>query len=171
MSKKCSSSDCIFHFPCSFHKRFEVVPVVGFDLPDCLRRRHEEGGHRRHAGFTGDKFSFDGALPIKNADLPEGYTPVPHEKFLAAYKALVDSIGENPTVTTSSTYADIAALFGTEGIQVPNKADSYATYYWISDKEENVNRNVFVSVTFKKNGGNMTYYAYSSTDIMPEDVR
>ena len=123
------------------------------------------------AGFTGDKFSFDGALPIKNADLPEGYTPVPHETFLAAYKALVDSIGENPTVTTSSTYADIAALFGTEGIQVPNKAESYATYYWISDKEENVNRNVFVSVTFKKNGGNMTYYAYSSTDIMPEDVR
>ena len=123
------------------------------------------------AGFTGDKFSFDGALPIKNADLPEGYTPVPHETFLAAYKALVDSIGENPTVTTSSTYADIAALFGTEGIQVPNKSDTYVTYYWISDKEENVNRNVFVSVTFKKSGGNMTYYAYSSTDIMPEEVR
>ena len=121
--------------------------------------------------FTGDKFTYDGNLPVKKEDMPEGYTLVPHEKFMAAYKALVDSIGENPTVTTSSTYADIAALFGTEGIQVPNKSDTYVTCYWISDKEENVNRNVFVSVTFKKSGGNMTYYAYSSTDIMPEEVR
>ncbi len=123
--------------------------------------------------FTGDKFTYDGNLPVKKEDMPEGYTLVPHEKFMAAYKALVDSIEENATITTSSTYNDVATLFGQEGVMLPinEKFPDYVTYYWFSDAEYNVTRYYSLSVTFKKVGDQLTYYAYSSTDVTQEDVR
>ena len=117
------------------------------------------------AGFTGDKYVFDGSQ-IATADLPDGYTPVPFDKFKEGFKFLADD------ASTSSTYNDVAEAFGDDGIRMDGmEYEGYGYYVWYSDEEYTGDTNVNVLVTFKNTGGNLTYYTYTSYGILPEDVR
>ena len=119
--------------------------------------------------FAGTKYVYEGTeTSLSKEQLPEGYPSVAYDKFEAAYKA----IAVDKTITTASTYEDVAKLFGDDGIKLAGTVyEGYAYYAWYSDKEFNANRNVGVLITFKDDGKKLTYYAYSSDTIVPDDVK
>ena len=121
-----------------------------------------------NTSFTGEKYVNDGSdFAIKTADLPENYTCVPDEQFVAGFKSIVDG-----TITTSSSYEDVAAAFGDDGIKMQGIAyEGYAYYTWYSDKDYTSDTKVNVLITFKVSGDKTTYYAYSSSGIAPQDVK
>ena len=75
-------------------------------------------------------------------------------------------------MTQSSTYEDVAAAFGAEGIHMVGiQYEGYAYYAWYSDKDYTRDTKIHVLVVFKvKDDGKLTYYAYSSLGIMFTDV-
>lgn len=117
------------------------------------------------AGFTGDKYVNDGSdFSIKTSDLPENYTLVPDDQFTAGFKSLVDG--------SASTYEDVAAAFGDDGIRMDGIVyEGYAYYGWYSDKDYLSDTKVNVLVTFKDDNGKLSYYAYSANGIAPQDVQ
>lgn len=117
------------------------------------------------AAFTGDKYVSDDS-ELSASNLPENYVPVPYDTFVVGYKFLVDE------ATTSSTYDEIAALFGDDGIRMDGiEYGDYSYYIWYSDKQYAGDTNIYVLVTFKAKDNTLTYFAYSSIGILPEDVR
>ena len=115
----------------------------------------------------GEKYTDEGtSFAIHTPDLPESYPLIPHEQFVAGFTALTDG-----TITTSSTYHDVASAFGDDGIRMDGiKNDGYAYYSWYSDQDYTGDTKVHVLVTFKADGDQMTYYAYSSEGIAPQDA-
>lgn len=110
---------------------------------------------------TGKDFS------INTADLPAGYPLIAYDRFEEAFRGIV-----NGQITTSSSYEDVAALFGDDGIRMEGIVYSgYAYYGWYSDKDYTNEHKVHILVTFRESGGRLTYYAYSSTGITPQDVK
>ncbi|MBR0164838.1 MAG: hypothetical protein IJQ12_09215 [Lachnospiraceae bacterium] len=110
---------------------------------------------------TGKDFSID------TADLPAGYPLVAYSRFEEAFRAIV-----NGQITTASSYEDVAALFGDDGIRMEGIVYAgYAYYGWYSDKDYTNEHKVHILVTFRESGGKLTYYAYSSTGITPQDVK
>lgn len=117
--------------------------------------------------FTGEKYVSDKDGTIKTAEFPSNYTPLPYDQFKEGFKAIV-----NGEITTSSSYEDVAKAFGDDGIKLEGQVYSgYAYYGWYSDKDLLSDNKVGVLITFKSSGGNLTYYAYSSNGILPEDVK
>ena len=116
------------------------------------------------SAFTGDKYvSEEGGL-LETSQMPDGYEFVPNDKFEAAFKALVDG--------TVSSYAEVAEAFGDDGIRMDgNDYPGYTYYCWYSDKDYVGDMKISVYVTFKGEGNNLKYYAYSSNGILPEDVK
>ena len=116
---------------------------------------------------AGEKYTDEGTnFAIHTPDLPENYPLIPHEQFVAGFKALTDG-----TITTSSSYSDVASAFGDDGIRMDGiKNDGYAYYSWYSDQDYTGETKVHVLVTFKVDGDQMTYYAYSSEGIAPQDA-
>ena len=117
---------------------------------------------------AGDKYVNEGeSFAIKTADLPEGYPLIPEEQFKAAFKGFTDG-----TITTASTYEDIAKAFGNEGIAMKGiHYDGYAYYGWYCEKDYLSDTKTYVLVTFKVNGDTLNYYAYSSLGITADDVK
>ena len=141
------------------------VAMLALCLAACGGSNGSSGGS---ASFTGDKYVNDGSdFSIDTADLPENYTCVPDEQFTAGFTSLVDG-----TITTSSTYADVAAAFGDDGIRMDGiQYEGYGYYSWYSDKDYLSDTKVNVLVTFKDDNGKLTYFAYSSNGITPQDVK
>ena len=115
--------------------------------------------------FTGDKYVNSGTdFTIKTADLPADYKQIPYDKFKEGFKALVDN--------KVTTYNDIASAFGDDGIHMDGIVyEGYAYYAWYADKDYGTDAKVHVLVTLKKDGDNLTYYAYSSEGIDATDVQ
>ena len=121
------------------------------------------------ASFDGTKYVYEGnEVSLKKADIPESYKLVPYDQFAAAFKAItVDG-----TITTESTYEDVARLFGDDGLKVAGLVyEGYAYYTWYSDKDSGSDKVADVSITFKDDGKKLTYYAWSSSTIKPDDVK
>lgn len=121
------------------------------------------------AAASGDKYVFEGSdMVIKKDAMPENYVFVPDEKFIAAFKMLV----VDKTLDTNSTYEDFVKAFGDDGIKMAGMArDGYGYYSWYSDKDAGSDGKVGILVTFKDNGGKLTYYAWTSSTITPQDVQ
>ena len=76
------------------------------------------------------------------------------------------------TLTQSSTYEDVAAAFGAEGIRMAGiQYEGYAYYSWYSDRDYTRSTKIHVLVTFKAKDGDLIYYAYSAMGITPQDVK
>ena len=118
--------------------------------------------------ITGEKYVDGGnSFAIKTADLPANYTCIPYDRFVAGFKCFVDG-----TITTASTYEDVAKAFGDDGIRMTGIVyEGYAYYGWYSDKDYTSDTKVYVLVTFKTKDGALTYYAYSAMGITPQDVK
>ena len=118
------------------------------------------------SAFTGDKYVSDADGLLTVDEMPDGYEFVPNDKFEKAYLALVD--GE------VSSYAEVAEAFGDDGIRMDGNTygdGAYTFYSWYSDKDYVGDSKVSVFVTFKNDGDNLKFYAWSSNGILPEDVR
>lgn len=115
--------------------------------------------------YSGDKYVNTGKdFTIKTADLPADYKTVPHDKFVQGFKAIVDGSATN--------YNDIAAAFGDDGIRMDGIVyEGYSYYAWYSDKDAGADNKINVLVTFKNDGNNKVYYAYSSVGIDAKDVK
>ena len=115
--------------------------------------------------FNGDKYVDEGSDFVLTTDkLPEGYACIPADQFKEGFKNLVNA-------DTSATYADIAQAFGDDGIKMNGIVyDGYAYYAWYSDDDYLSDTKTNVLVTFKDDGGDLTYYAYSANGITPQDV-
>ena len=75
------------------------------------------------------------------------------------------------TLTQSSTYEDVAAAFGAEGIRMAGiQYEGYAYYSWYADRDYTRTTKIHVLVTFKVKDETLTYSAYSSEGIMFTDV-
>ena len=113
-----------------------------------------------HFVYAGEAFS------ISNDDIPDGYVLVPYAQFEEGFKKIC-----NLKAGDTLTYADVANLFGGDGIQMTGIVyDGYAYYSWYSDQDYTGDTKTHVLVTFKDDNGNLTYYAYSSEGITPQDV-
>ena len=119
--------------------------------------------------YTGDKYVNSGSdFSIKTVDLPTGYMLVSHDKFVEAFREFRMDGG---SVTTASSYEEIAALFGDDGIKMEGIVyDGYAYYSWYSDQDYTDETKTHILITFKNNNGNLTYFAYSTEGINIEDV-
>ena len=117
------------------------------------------------ASGTGDKYVNTGKdFTIKTSDLPADYKLIAHDKFTEGFKAIVDG--------TATSYADIAAAFGDDGIRMDGIVyEGYSYYAWYSDKDATPDCKTNVLVTFKIEGDNLVYYAYSSVGIDAQDVK
>ncbi|MBQ9828345.1 MAG: hypothetical protein IJM62_06660 [Lachnospiraceae bacterium] len=159
-------------------KRFSTIALVlcvSMLLAACGGGSSDDGGGQSDtskqteaaAEYTGDKYTDNGSeFAIKTADLPEGYTPIPFDQFKEGFKALRDDDD------AEMTYADVAKAFGDDGIRMDGiKYEGYAYYGWYSDQEYVDGVNTHILVTFKDNGGELTYYAYSAEGITGEDVQ
>ena len=126
----------------------------------------DDGGDDGSAvSFNGDKYVDEGSdFVITTDNLPEGYACIPADQFKEGFKYLVNA-------DTSATYADVAAAFGDDGIKMNGIVyDGYAYYAWYSDEDYLSDTKTNVLVTFKDDGGDLTYYAYSANGITPQDV-
>ena len=115
--------------------------------------------------YTGDKYVNTGAdYTIKTVDLPADYKQIPFEKFKEGFTAIVKN--------TATTYEEIAAAFGDDGIRMDGIVYAgYKYYSWYSDKDSGSDSKVYVLVTFKDEGGKLTYYGYSAIGIDGTDVQ
>ena len=120
------------------------------------------------AAGAGEGYVYEGtSFSIKTEELPTNYPCLPEDKFVAGFKSLVDG-----TITTASTYEDVAKAFGDEGIRMAGiQYEGYAYYSWYSEKDYTGGTKVHVLVTFKVKDGVPTYYAYSAEGITPQDVK
>ena len=127
-----------------------------------------EAATKAAKSYKGKKYSYEGTdYAIKTADLPADYALIPHEQFAAAFKSLTDE-----TITTKSTYGEVAKVFGEDGIKMAGiKYEGYAYYSWYSDKDYSSDVKTHVLVTFRDNGKKLTYYAFSSEGITAENVK
>ena len=143
-----------------------LLMLVTVCLTACGGEKKEEAAPAAEA-YTGDKFVYEGSeMVIKAADLPEG-SAIAYDTFVEGFKALA----VDKTITTSSTYADVAKAFGGEGIKMAGMAyEGYAYYSWYSDKDAGSDGKVGVLITFKDDGKALTYYAWTSSTITPDDV-
>ena len=116
-------------------------------------------------GAGDDKYVNDGKdYAIKTHDLPSGYTPVPYDRFVEGYRAILDG--------GVSSYEDAVNVFGDDGIRMNGIVYAgYAYYGWYADKDYLSDTKVHVLVTFKEVNGKLSYYANSSVGITPQDVR
>lgn len=116
------------------------------------------------AGYTGDKYVYEGEdSPIKTEDIPEGYELIPMDKFEEVFNSNF-GVGDG-YFSTSTTYAEVAEAFGTDGIRMDGMVyEGYAYYTWLAD-EDYAGGKVGILVTFKNNNGNLTYYAYTGNGI------
>ncbi|MBR0173433.1 MAG: hypothetical protein IJQ21_11670 [Lachnospiraceae bacterium] len=124
-----------------------------------------DGGAGSASGAGDDKYVNDGKdYAIKTQDLPSGYTPLPYDRFVEGYRAVLD--GE------VSSYEEVANAFGDDGIHMRGIVYAgYAYYGWYADKDYLSDTKVHVLVTFKEVNGQLTYYANSTVGITPQDVR
>ena len=115
--------------------------------------------------FKGDKYVNTGKdYTIKTVDLPADYKLIPYAKFEEGFKAVVKQ--------TASTYEEISAAFGDDGIRMDGIVyEGYKYYAWYSDKDSGTESKVYVLVTFKDEGGKLTYYGYSAIGIDGTDIQ
>ena len=128
----------------------------------------ESGADDDTAGVTtDDKYVYAGSdSPKYPDDIPADYPLVPHDRFVETFKAISDG-----KIGRSSTYEDVAAAFGNEGIRWTGYAyEGAAYYYWYSD-EDYGNDKVHLLVTFLEDGDTLKYYAYTSVGITAQDVQ
>lgn len=132
----------------------------------CLAACGGDGGSGGgDAGFSGEKYVDEGSdFVISTENLPEGYACIPADQFKEGFKNLVNA-------DTNTTYADVAAGFGDDGIKMAGIVyEGYAYYAWYSEEDYLSDSKTNVLVTFKDDNGKLTYYAYSSNGITPQDV-
>ena len=138
----------------------------GSDSKETTKASGTEAETAAPAGaFTGDQFVNNGGdFAIKTPDLPADYPLVPIDTFTEVFNT---KFGTGAGVfDTKTTYAEVAEAFGVEGIRMDGIEYEGCTYYsWVSDKDINDDLKVSILVTFKNNGGELTYFAYTANGI------
>ena len=138
----------------------------GSDSKETKKDSASEGTTAAPAGaFTGDTYVYSGGdFAIKTPDLPADYPLIPIDTFTEVFNT---KFGTGAGYfDTKTTYAEVAAAFGDEGILMDGiEYEGYTYYSWVSDEDINDELKVSILVTFKNNGGELTYYAYTANGI------